>query len=261
MNILALVSSYRKKGNTARIVQMIVAHLDAMAERHNESLTFETLYLGDMDLQMCRGCRTCFDQGEEKCPLKDDIPAIKAKIDAADGIIFASPVYVDDVNGIAKNVLDRLAYLCHRPGFAGKCAFPLVTVGSSPTHHALRTLNGALLTWGFHLVGQAGFKMGALMPQAEVGSRFQSETAKVAEKLFRAVVQQQAQRPSWISLIVFKVQQLAWQREPPDSYDYAYWKAQGWLDPSCTFYVQPRASRVKVALARLVGVVAARVLT
>ena len=261
MQIVAIISSYRKKGNTAHIVQQIEAHMRALAACQNTSLEFEVLYLSDMNLRSCRGCRTCFDRGEDKCPLKDDVPAIKAKMDAADGVIFATPVYVDDVSGLMKTLLDRLAYLCHRPGFGGKCAFPLATVGGSPASHTLRTLNGALLTWGFHLVGQAGFKMGALMPQTEVESRFQSETAKVAEKLFRAVAQQQALHPSFVSLLAFKVQQLAWQRESPDSFDYAYWKQQGWLEPTCTFYFPPRGSRVKVALARLAGAIAARVLT
>lgn len=261
MNILALLSSGRKNGNTARIVRMIAARMESLAAQQNEPLEFETLHLAEMDLRPCRGCRTCFDRGEDKCPLKDDIPIVKAKMDAADGIIFASPIYVDDVNGVAKTLLDRLAYVCHRPGFGGKCAYPVVTVGGSLTNHALRTMNAALLTWGFHLVGQAGYTMGALLPQAEVESRFQQETAKVADKLFRAVVQQQAQCPSFLSLMTFKVQQLAWQHEPPGSYDYAYWKNQGWLDPACTFYFQPRVSRVKVALARLVGAVVARVFT
>jgi hypothetical protein len=56
------------------------------------------------------------------------------------------------------------------------------------------------------------------------------------------------------------------QREPLEfetlylsgSYDYAYWEKQGWLVPERTFYVAHRASRIKVALARLVGAVVAR---
>jgi hypothetical protein len=87
MNILALVGSYRKKGNTARIVQMIENRMEEIAAQRGELFAFETLYLGHMAIEFCRGCRTCFDLGEDKCPLKDDIPAIRAKIDAADGII------------------------------------------------------------------------------------------------------------------------------------------------------------------------------
>jgi multimeric flavodoxin WrbA len=258
MKILALVTSHRKKGNTARIVQMIEEHMQVIAAHQQQSLEFDTLYLGDMDVQFCRGCRACFDRGEDRCPLKDDVPAIKAKMDAADGVIVASPVYMDDVNGIAKNWIDRLAYVSHRPAFGGKCAYPLVTVGSSQTGHALRTLNAALLVWGFHRVGQAGYKMGALMDQAELERRYQREAVRVAERFFCAIAEQQALRPSFVSLLAFKIQQLAWQREPPGSYDQAYWEQQGWLAPERTFYVAHRASRIKVALARWAGAVLAQ---
>ncbi len=261
MKILALVSSYRKKGNTARIVQMIESHMAAIAARQDEALEFETLYLAHMDLQMCRGCRTCFDRGEDKCPLKDDLPAIKAKMDAADGLILASPVYVNDVNGVAKNWMDRLAYVCHRPAFAGKCAYLVATVADSPTRHTLRTMNVGLRTWGFHIVGQAGYKMGALMPQNEVESRYQGEAAKIAQALFQAVSQRQYLWPSFLSLMMFKIQQGAWQGEDPDSFDYAYWEEQGWFNPRCEFYIAHRANRVKVALARLVGAVLAKFVT
>jgi multimeric flavodoxin WrbA len=258
MKILALVSSYRKRGNTARIVQMIEGHMEAIAARRGEPLEFDTLYLGHMDIELCRGCRTCFDRGEEMCPLKDDVPAIKAQVDAADGIILASPVYVNDVNGIAKNWIDRLAYVCHRPAFAGECAYLVATVADSPAKHTLRTMNVALRTWGFHIVGQAGFKMGALMAQEEAESRFEEETAQVANAMFDAISRERFLQPSFLSLMTFKIQQRAWQHEPPGSMDYQYWKNQGWFDPDRTFYIEHRASRVKVALARLAGAVVAR---
>jgi len=257
VNILALVGSNRKKGNTARLVQLIGAQLETLAARAGHPLTFETLYLGDLDIRPCRGCRACFDRGEDACPLKDDVPLIRAKMDAADGLLLASPVYVDDVSGLVKTWMDRLAYLCHRPALAGKCAYPIATVGGSSTRHALRTMNAALLTWGYHLVGQAGYKMGALTPPDELAP-YQPAAARVAEQLFRAVSQQRALRPSWVSLIAFKIQQLAWQREPPGSYDRTWWQAQGWLDPACTFYLPPRTPRVKVEVARLLGAVLAR---
>ena len=260
MYILAIVGSQRKRGNTARFVQMIGAELGALADRAGQPLTFETLYLGDLDIRPCRGCRTCFDRGEGKCPLRDDMPAVKAKMDAADGLLLASPVYVDDVSGLTKTWIDRLAYLCHRPGLGGKCAYPVATVGGSPTSHALRTMNGALLTWGYHLAGRTGLKMGALTPADDM-ARFRPEAAKVAARLFGAIVREDALRPTFVSLLAFKIQQLAWQREPADSYDVAYWHARGWLASDRTFYVAHRAGRFKVALARLAGAVVSRLVT
>jgi multimeric flavodoxin WrbA len=253
MKILALTTSYRKRGNTARIVRMVENHLSGIAARRGEPLAFETLHLAHMDLQMCRGCRACFDYGEEACPLDDDVAAIRGRMDDADGILLASPVYVNDVNGVAKTFLDRLAYVCHRPAFAGKCAYLIATVADSPTNHTLRTMNVALRTWGFHIVGQAGYKMGALMPDDELHARYEAGTCRDAGALFHAVASERHLHPSFLSLMIFKIQQTSWQQAPPGSLDYAYWKEQGWFDPARTFYIDHRASRIKVALARLAG--------
>jgi hypothetical protein len=182
-------------------------------------------------------------------------------MDAADGLILASPVYVNDVNGVAKTWIDRLAYLCHRPALAGKCAYLIATVADSPTGHALQTMNLALRTWGYHIVGQSGYKMGPLLPQDEMERRYKGETARVAEALLQAVGQRQSLHPAFLSLMMFKIQQLAWQRAPSGSLDYAYWQGKGWLDPARTFYIAHRANPAKVALARGVGAVVCRLVT
>jgi hypothetical protein len=56
MKILALVSSHRRRGNTARIVHMTEAQMEAIAARHDQPLAFDTLYLGHRDIRLCRGC-------------------------------------------------------------------------------------------------------------------------------------------------------------------------------------------------------------
>ena len=257
MQVLALIGSQRKKGNTARVVQMVEARMQDLAAQHDTPFEFETLYLGDPDIRTCRGCRACFDRGEYACPLQDDVPLIRAKMDAADALLLASPVYVDDVSGPVKTWMDRLAYLCHRPAMGGKCAYPLATVGGGAAGHTLRTMNAALLTWGYHLVGQTGLKMGALAAADEL-PRYRPAADKAADKLFHAIAGQQALNPSFVSLMAFKIQQLVWQREPPGSYDRTWWQEQGWLAPACTFYLAHRARPLKVALARLVGVVVSR---
>jgi multimeric flavodoxin WrbA len=257
MKVLAIVGSDRKDGNTARIVRMVEARMHALASSRGVTLEFETLFLADHDVRPCRGCRACFDHGEERCPLDDDVALIRRKMDTAAGVIVASPVYVDDVSGRIKNWMDRLAYLSHRPAMGGKCAFTLATVGGSSTARTLRTMDGALLTWGCHLVGRAGFKMGARATREDL-PRFQSSAGRVADRLFAAVASNRALRPAFVSLMVFKIQQLVWQREPVESYDRAYWEAQGWLSPGCTFYVPHRANLITVALARLTGAVVHR---
>ena len=260
LSILALVGSPRKKGNTARLVELIGEQMQALSQRAALPLVFETLYLVDMDIRPCLGCRTCFDRGEDHCPLKDDIPAIKAKMDAADAVLLASPVYMDDVSGLVKNWIDRLAYVSHRPAFGGKAAYPIATVGSSLTSHTLRTMNSALLTWGFHLTGRSGLKMGALTPPGEM-ARYRPAAAKIAGELFQAVSYVvEALPPPFVSLMAFSIQQRAWQRAKAGSYDFAYWKGQGWLEPGRTFYVSHRGKPPQVALARATGAVVAKIM-
>lgn len=254
MKILAMIGSYRKNGNTSQVVELVCEALQKEAAQGGTPLEIETLYLGHLDIGFCRGCRACFDRGEDKCPLKDDLLAVKAKMKAADAILVATPVYVDDVSGITKTWIDRLAHVCHRPEFAGKCAYLVATVGSTPTARTLGTLRLALSTWGFHIIGKAGFKTGALMKPGEMRAIHAVKAEKIARKIYQDISERKWARPSFMSLMMFKIQQRAWQRASrQDTLDYAYWTGQGWTDPRGEFYFPHEASRLKVFLARLAG--------
>jgi len=253
MRILICVGSNRRNGNTDRIVGLIAAELRSLADQHQAPLEVETLHLGSVEINPCRGCRACFDRGVDKCPLKDDLLEVKGKMVQADGLLVASPVYVDDVSGLTKNWIDRLAHVCHRPEFAGKCAYLVATTGSTPAGHALGTLFTALSTWGFHIAGQAGFKMGALTAPDQVESRHGPRARTVARQLFTAIHKKAAAYPSLRALAVFRIQQRYWQAAEQSSLDYRIWRERGWLDPRCSFYAPNKAGALKVALARLAG--------
>lgn len=258
MKILALIGSYRKNGNTDRVIHLMKEHLQSIAQQQTIPLELETVYLGDIQLGNCRGCRICMDRGEDRCPVKDDLLDLKQKMKESHGLLVASPVYVDDVSGITKTWIDRLAHVCHRPEFAGKSAYAIATTGSSPCNRTLGTLTQALSTWGYCIAGKQGFKMGARMDKAQIQSRYDQQVEKAARKFFNTIHLRQYEVPSFRSLMTFKIQQLAWQREGKTSegrgsYDYQYWNGAGWLAPTTDYYIPHRASKLKVALARLAG--------
>lgn len=258
MKILTIVTSLRPDGNTARVVELIEAQLAAAATGSGHDLTLDRLNLADVDLCPCRGCRVCFDLGEGSCPLEDNVPAITARIRSADGILLASPIYVDDVNGAAKTLIDRHAFICHRPELANTCWALVTTVAASPASHALRTMATAVRTWGGTIAAQANFETGALMPQDEIATRYATRAADVAHKLVSAIADQRYRRPSFFNLMTFRIQQIAWAEADRDSVDYAYWRDRGWLDPARTYYTEIDSPWLKVALARLTGAVLAR---
>ena len=261
MRVLVCVGSHRRNGNTDQIASIVKQSLWRIAESKGEALHIETLHLAHQDIRACYGCRACFDKGEERCPLKDDMLMIKSKMAASDGLIIASPVYVNDVSGVVKNWIDRLAHVCHRPEFPDKCAYLITTVGDGPTNHALKTLRMALSCWGFHIVGQTGFKMGTLMNSEQVRARFAEDADEIAYTLFEAIRNRAYENPAFVSLMTFKIQQQVWQRARADSLDLAYWKGRGWTDAERKFYIPQRATGVKVGCARLAGALVARFVT
>ena len=258
MNVLALVGSGRAGGNTATVVDLIGEKLRELAERSGESLTYEAVGLGRLEVRPCLGCRACFDRGEDACPLRDDLAGLRERIRAADAIVCASPVYVNGVSGLTKNVIDRLAHVCHRPEFAGKCVYLLATTGGSPTGGTIQTMQGAWLSWGAHLVGSLGLPTGARMKREEIAVRHGKKIERAARMLFAATRGRAWLRPSFVSLMMFRIQQRAWSGADPASVDFQYRRDQGWTDPRREFYIPHAASRVKVMLARFVGDVVSR---
>lgn len=234
MRTLVAQASGRTKGNTARLDSLLETALKAEAAEAGAPLEFETIALAKSDVQFCRGCRSCFDRGEATCPLKDDLLSIKAKMEEADVLILSGPVYVNDVNGVMKNWIDRLAHVCHRPAFAGKTALLLATTGGTPARHALRTMQVALWTWGYRVANSLSFAAEAEMSEAELRRRFL--------------------RPSLVSLMVFRIQQAGWRKAAADSLDHAYGNGKGWLDARhCTYFFPHRANPITTITARLIG--------
>jgi multimeric flavodoxin WrbA len=252
MKVLTIVGSHRKNGNTANIVNMLNAELSSQA--NNNEIIMDTVYLAHRNIQMCRGCRVCFDQGEQFCPLNDDLLHIKEKIDGSDLLILASPVYVEDVTGIMKNWIDRMAFVCHRPEYFSKAAYVLSTSGIGSTNHTLITMNKALRTWGFSVIGQITFITDALMEQEELNKRYKAKISKISNKMIKSYQSSSSLKPSFLALMIFAIQQLYYKKDDNrNTLDYKYWVSRGWLDNDCIYYSKIKAVKLKVLSARIIG--------
>jgi multimeric flavodoxin WrbA len=263
LKIVALNASMRKGGNTAQIISLIENRLRQRALLSGCELDYEYISLTDLNLSLCRGCRVCFDKGETKCPLKDGLPDLYKKLIDVDGVIFASPVYVEDVTAVMKNFIDRMAFNCHRPAFAGKTALIITTSGSGSSNHSVKTIKFAVGSWGFHIAGIKKFRMGALMDKNESAAKFDAETEMLSDRLFCAIAEKSPLNPSLFSLLVFKVQQKCYRLDEKfkDTYDRDYWEKKGWLDKSATYYIQHHISPLKTICARCLSTIVAKMFT
>lgn len=107
MKVLALNGSRRKRGNTALLIETMCAPLkDAGVE-------VEVVFLGDVAIEACTGCEGCSKSWE--CVIQDDYVQVVEKMDAADGVVLASPTYWYTVTSDMKRFVDRSYSLIQYP--------------------------------------------------------------------------------------------------------------------------------------------------
>ena len=100
-NIVVLSGSMRKGGNTEMLVQAFVHG----AEKNN---CVDVISVADYKVNPCIGCNTCFAREGHECCQKDDMPQVYEKLNAADVLVVASPVYFYGVSAQLKALIDRL---------------------------------------------------------------------------------------------------------------------------------------------------------
>lgn len=66
----------------------------------------EVFALNEMNLKGCQACMHC--QTREGCAVKDDMQKIYKAINAADGVVIGSPVFMYQLSGQTKLFIDRL---------------------------------------------------------------------------------------------------------------------------------------------------------
>jgi multimeric flavodoxin WrbA len=103
MKITAFNGSPRaERGNTHVMVEAFLAGArEAGAETEN-------VFLAKKEIAPCIACYACWMKTPGTCAQRDDMDELLDKVIASDVVVFATPVYVDNVTGIMKDFMDRL---------------------------------------------------------------------------------------------------------------------------------------------------------
>jgi multimeric flavodoxin WrbA len=99
MKVLAISGSPRKHGNTALLLNEVLAGAKA------EGAETDLFSVAGKDIKGCDGCWACVKTG--KCHIEDDLTPLYGLMTGADGIVFGTPIYFWGMTSQMKAIIDR----------------------------------------------------------------------------------------------------------------------------------------------------------
>lgn len=200
------------------------------------SIDFEYIWLNNANLHPCSGCCLCFTRGEDSCPYHDDAIQIKEKMEIADAIIFASPVYALNVSGQMKVFIDRFSYNFHRPCFFHKKAIILTTTAVLGHKEVLKYLELVARIWGFEITGKVGLITPDPLPTYRK-EKNQKIIEKTTKNFLISLKREYQKSPTLKDIIIFHGQRASFkQLKNISPFDYHYWKEKEWFDNGTKYY-------------------------
>ena len=218
MRILLISSSPRKEKS-----QTFLLAKEVIRGCNNKETTIEIFHLRDLKIEFCHHCEACHKK-ILCCPIKDDVHRILNMMLEADGIVLASPNYINQVTGSMKTLFDRSSHFIHCLRLMGKYVAGVVSSGSGQDKDVLDYLKYYTHTCGAQYVGSVS----ALAP---VNKENLGEAFKLGNKLFSAI-REKGVFPAQIRIIeerkehlkkIMQIRKHEWAEE------YQYWLAKGWL--------------------------------
>ncbi|MDD4856998.1 MAG: flavodoxin family protein [Candidatus Krumholzibacteria bacterium] len=188
-----------------------------------EGVSCEEMHLHDYKVSFCESCEACHKKILQ-CPLKDDANTILRKMLDADGIVLASPNYINQVTGSMKVLLDRSSHFIHCKRLLGKYVAGVVTSGSGFADMVLEYIG-----YYGHICG--GQYSGGVSATRVFGKDKKDEAFQLGKRMAADLLAKKLY-PDQMKLIednkkhfaqIIKLRKNDWREE------YQYWVEKGWL--------------------------------
>jgi len=221
MKILGINGSPR--GERSATLKLISAVLEGAKENGAD---VDVVNLIDLDIRFKNACSACFQEG--KCTDDDDFPALYTKIKAADGLVLGSPVYIDQLTGQMKLLIDRMADGIQCQIFTGKYGCSVATSGDHAEQAVVKYLNHFLQMLGATPVGAVGV---AFRKDRDTLTRSE-ESARELGKTLAEAIRTRRQYPeieAFHERFQKKFEAIITGEKPEWPGDYESWVDQAWI--------------------------------
>jgi multimeric flavodoxin WrbA len=223
MKVTAFVGSARKQ-HTYHAAEKFLQLLQSYG-----NVDTEIVRLCDYNIETCKGCRICFDKGEEFCQFKDDRDKLIEKMTHSDGVIFATPNYSFQLSAYMKIFLDRLGFVFHRPRFFGKTFTSIVAQGIGKGGDIVKYLHFIGKGLGFNVVKGSCVK--TLEPMTEKARRkFDLTLERASKKFYARLSGKKYPSPALFWLMAFRMARTSMQKMLDENWrDFTYYRDNGWF--------------------------------
>ncbi len=210
MNKIVMINGSPRKKGTYNLLKDLSKKIP-----HNE---IQIINLGDYNLKDCAGCENCIMKGP--CPLKDEGIQILDKLKDADGIILGSPIYLRQISGILKVLIDRTCSWYHRSPLVGKPILFAFSTQVTGIKEAAAYLKDLSVQWGTIYCGYIS---------RNVFNREALSADKVMKRFtkYMDLKQKKTYRPSLKEIIEFNTQKVLAVNIVP--LDKKYWEESGYF--------------------------------
>jgi multimeric flavodoxin WrbA len=223
LKVTVFIGSERKKATYQAAVEF------GKCLKTYDDVDIEYIFLCDYKLDFCRGCKLCFDKGEEFCPLSDDRDFLLEKMERSDGVVFATPNYGFQVSARMKCFIDRLCFVMHRPRFFGKAFTAIVTQGVFGGKDIQKYIESTGENLGFNVI--RGSCVTTLEPMTEKQKQNMAREMKCAsERFYKGLISKTAPAPALLRLLVFRLTRTCLKNAELKFRDYYYYREKGWLE-------------------------------
>jgi multimeric flavodoxin WrbA len=227
-----LINGSMRKGSTYHITRMILSKLD----QHCDNEITEFFLPKDMP-DFCAGCYQCIYNGENRCPHASSVEKIHQAMLEADLIIITSPVYVFDVSGQLKALLDHFGYqwMSHRPHEAmfKKIGLSVVTAAGAGMKSTSSTICTNLTWWGLKRVysfDQAVMASSYAEIPSKIMVEIEKKTSKMARKLSKSLKNKAQLNPTLKTRFLFNLMKMMKKGHPEwNALDHEFWKKSGYF--------------------------------
>jgi len=165
MKVVAFNGSARKDGNTTKLVEYVFEELE------KEGISTELVQLAGKHPHGCIACYQCFKRKDRRCAVESDcINECIEKMEAADGIILASPTYFADLSTELKALIDRTGMVSRANGdmYRRKVGAAVVARRRGGAIHVFDSINHFFTIGQMIIVGSSYWNIGVGRDKGDV---------------------------------------------------------------------------------------------